>query len=58
MYVNGVVRGLPLSTSASFSDFWTPSPPCTHFCMTVCPQNRPIFGPLLGADVLNGSPLT
>ena len=56
------VRGLPLSTSAKFSDFWTPSPPCPHFCKTVCPQNQPIFGPLspLGADadVLNGSPLS
>ena len=39
--------------------FLDPLPPCPHFCKTVCPQNRPIFGPPppLGADVLNGSPL-
>ena len=32
--------------------FLDPLPPCPHFCKTVCPQNRPIFGPL-GVDVLN-----
>ena len=47
--------------SAKFSGFWTPSPPCPHRRKTVCPQNWPIFGPpppSLGADVLNGCPLT
>ena len=43
----------------AFRDFGPPlPPPRPHHRKTAGPQNRPIFGPPLDADVLNLSPLT
>ena len=59
-----LVRGLPLSTSAEISGFWTPSPLVRKITQPtlLISSTMSVFGhtplPPLGAEVLNGSPLS
>ena len=38
-------RQLHKGASIKYIRIFGPPPPCSHFCKTVCPQNRQIFGP-------------